>query len=226
MEVEAQRGRCSRAPREASASQRGPEKQRRKIAYASFAWTTAIRPRRASAAGVPMASRRRSTSGVHAAHEERGHSRDVAQVAGAALQPAQVGLDHLLVARQGEDERDVDAVALSGECAQGVDARAGSRDLHVEVGSVDPGVEFPGGVHGRPGVVCQLGSHLHRDVAVGAATGVMQRPEYRQRGADVTGDEVPVTLLGARSTGGQLRQVCRHRRRRRSSPSGRSWGSR
>ena len=52
MLVLAQSGRCTRAPRAASASHRVPEKRSRKSAYASFAFATAMRPRNAFASSA------------------------------------------------------------------------------------------------------------------------------------------------------------------------------
>jgi hypothetical protein len=50
--------------------------------------------------------------GVDPADEERGDARDVGQVAVVLLEAREVGVDHLGVALEAEDEGDVDAAPL------------------------------------------------------------------------------------------------------------------
>src|SRR5699024_941189 len=69
---------------------------------------------------------------VHAGDEEGGHGVDLRQVAAGGigqLEPGEVGLHDVLVPLDGEDQRDVDADALTDGRGDRGQARLGGRDL-------------------------------------------------------------------------------------------------
>jgi hypothetical protein len=108
--------------------------------------------------------------GVDPADEERGDAVDRRRVAAAVderLEAAQVGLDDLGVAGEGEDQRDVDAAALGDHRLDRGDALSGRRDLHEQVWLVDPLVQRTGSGDRSVDLPGQLGSDLHRHEAVG-----------------------------------------------------------
>ena len=93
--------------------------------------------------------------GVHARDEEAGHRVHVERLALrlAALEPAGVGLGHLGVGLDGEQQRHVDVDALVDRLLDRGDARLRPGDLDHQVGPVDAVVERPGGGDGADGVV-------------------------------------------------------------------------
>ena len=124
--------------------------------------------------------------GVDPRDEEAGDGVDGARVAAdadEALEAAQVGLDHLLVAGEREDQGHVDRAAAGGHLFDRPDAGVRGRDLDQQVRPRDRRVEHRGLVDRGLGVVGEVGVDLDRDVAVTAA-GVAPRPaagDHRRR---------------------------------------------
>ena len=138
--------------------------------------------------------------GVDPADEEGGHTGHPRQLVGPArlhqgLEAAQVGLHDVVVAVDPEDQRDVDALALTDERADGRDALLGRRHLHEQVGLVDRVVQMTGRLDGGVRVVGLGGGDLEGDVAVLAVTVVVERTQHGQRVDDVGGGHLPVRAL-------------------------------
>ena len=119
----------------------------------------------------------------------------VAAAGGECLEPGQVDLDDLGVAGQGEDQGDVDTATLGDHRLHGGSALRGRRDLHEQVGLVDPVVQPPGGVDRGLGVAGQFGGDLDRHEAVCPVRGVEHRAQDGEGGGDVGDDQLPVGIL-------------------------------
>jgi hypothetical protein len=130
--------------------------------------------------------------GVDARDEEGADGRELAaRVAAAvdeALDAADVGLHHLAVALQREDQRHVDRDAGGDRVLDRLQALDRGRDLDEEVGAVDELMEADGLGLGLLGVVREVGVDLERDPAVLAVALV---PDGAQ---DVAG--IPDVVLG------------------------------
>ena len=111
------------------------------------------------------------------------------------LEPFEIGLDHLLVPLQREDQRDVDVEAGGGGVGDRREAFAGRRDLDHHVGPAEPGEQLLRLGEGALGVVREIGVHLDRDEAVAAVPLVVVGPEDVGRVGDVALDERPVRRL-------------------------------
>ena len=84
--------------------------------------------------------------GVDAGDEEAGHARDPAEVTVVLLETGEVGLHHLGVAIQAEDQGDVDAATLGDHRLDRRHSLRRGGDLHVEVRFVDRSVQPARGV--------------------------------------------------------------------------------
>ena len=191
VDVDAQSGRCTRAPRAARASQRG-----REAALGQVIGQHAVRDRHL--APQCCSGRRgecveaRVDRRVDPADEERGHARDVRKIAGACFEPRQVRLDHLVVTVEGEQQGDVDRDALACCGSNRFESGSGAGDLDVEVRGGQVVVQRSGRGEGARAVVSQGGGDLDRHVTVFAAARVMNRSQDRQRVADVGLDQLPI----------------------------------
>ena len=141
--VLAHSGRCGRAPASRSASQRSSAK-RVAVAARRRGWALAIatRPRRSESGG----QQRRRPWRRRARRRTRPPRRCASTGSPAATRrsrPREVGVDDLLVARDGEEQRDVDVDAARGELLDRRDAGLGGRDLdhHVGPGEARPQLE-------------------------------------------------------------------------------------
>ena len=127
-------------------------------------------PRSASASGVPIASSRRSTSVSTRLMKKLATLATRLEVGagggGVLLEPGEVGVHHLLVPLEAEDECDVDVAALGDHLLDRLDAGRGGRDLHHQVAALDLLVEAARRCLGARRVVRQLGRHLDAGVAV------------------------------------------------------------
>ena len=118
--------------------------------------------------------------GVDPADEERGDAGHVGELGRPAgrhqrLEAADVGLHHLVVAVEPEDQRDVDAASLADQGVDGRHALLGRRHLDQQVRLGDAGVQLAGVAHRGVGVVRQGGGDLQGDVAVLAVAVVVER---------------------------------------------------
>jgi hypothetical protein len=114
----------------------------------------------------------------------------VAADADQALETTQVCLNHLLVAGEREDQRDVDRAAASGHLFDGPDSGVGCRDLDQEVRPGDHGTEHGGLVDRGGSVVGQVGVDLDRDTAVSAPCSLPDRSQEIAGIGDVTHHQV------------------------------------
>ena len=102
-----------------------------------------------------------------------------------ALEAAQIRLDDLLVALDGEQQRDVDVDAAGGQLLDRADAAAGRRHLDQHVGEIEPVPELERLGDRRLGVVGDVGRALERDEAVTPAAALIRRTQGRRRAAHV-----------------------------------------
>jgi hypothetical protein len=108
---------------------------------------------------------------VDAAHEEAGHAGHLGQVAALGLQrlqALQIGLHHLLVGVDGEQERDVDVHPFADQALDGGDAGRRRGDLHHQVWPVDGFPQVQRLLHRRFGVVGEIGRAFQAHIAVAA----------------------------------------------------------
>src|SRR5699024_7574677 len=118
---------------------------------------------------------------VHAGDEEGGHGVDLRQVAAGGigqLEPGEVGLHDVLVPLDGEDQRDVDADALTDGRGDRGQARLGGRDLDEQVLPADHRMQVLDLLDGALGVVGQARVDLDADPAVDALRGGMDLGEH------------------------------------------------
>ena len=118
---------------------------------------------------------------VHAAHEEAGHARDATQVAALLVklfEAGHVGLDHLHVAVDREDQRDVDVVALGDLVEDRRQALLGGGDLHHHVRTPALVVQVLGKCDRASRVGGDRRADLDADEAVLALGPVIDRPEH------------------------------------------------
>ena len=153
-------------------------------------WRSRPAPRSAAASGVPILSSRGSTS--VSTRETKNEATDairgqvVAGLAG-ALQAVEEGVHDLVVAGQGEDQRDVDADALGQAGGDRRDALPGGRDLDEQVGPVDQPPQRPGlgdrrlGVVGQPRVDLDRHPPVHPVGAPRRPAAARRRPSARRR---------------------------------------------
>ena len=121
------------------------------------------------------------------------------------LEAGEVGVDDLLVALDGEQQRDVDVDATGGELLDGGDAGLGGGNLDHHVGPREAPPQRQGLLDGRRGVVCQVGRAFERDEPVAPVAGVVGRAQQVGRMADVVEREREEELLRVVHTGGDRR---------------------
>ena len=117
---------------------------------------------------------------VDAAQKETGHRRHPVQgpaLGRPVLQAGDIGLGHLPVAGQAEEQGDVDVDALADELPDGRQALLGGRHLDEDIGAVQGLPQVAGLGDGAVGVVGQVGVDLQADEAVLAVQPVIERPE-------------------------------------------------
>ncbi len=109
----------------------------------------------------------------------------------------EIGFDHLLVDRDGKQQRDVDVEAGGDQPADGGHAGRRCRHLHHQVGTADhlPQAQRLG--HRAFGVVGEVGRAFQADIAVAALGLVEHRLQHIGRGLDVGDREVLVDLVDA-----------------------------
>ncbi len=132
------------------------------------------------AASFAMRVEQRVGVRVDPAHEEAGHRPDPVDrlvLREARLQRRQVGLHHVLVPVDREQQRDVDVDPLGEALMDGRQAGARPRNLHHDVRPVAGLPEAPRLGDRAVGVVRQVRPDLDRHEAVVAAGGVVGRPE-------------------------------------------------
>jgi hypothetical protein len=200
VDVEAHRGRWTRAPR----PQRLPARPAEALAEQCVG-ELGLGDRGLAAQGERLGRRDGVEAGVDGGvdpgDEERRHRRDVGEIALGTFETGEVRLDDLVVALDREEQRDVDAAALGDHGLDGLETFGGAGDLDIQVRFVDGGVERPGRSDGARGVAGQARRHLDRHITVEAVAGVVDRPEHSKGRLDVGGDELPVDV-GGRCTGG------------------------
>jgi hypothetical protein len=111
-----------------------------------------------------------------------------------ALQTVQEGIHHLLVADQGEDQRDVDADPLGQARRDGRQSLPGGRDLDEQVGPVHQPPQEPRLGGGGLGVVGQPRVDLDRYAPVHPAGRVVHRSQHIAGPAHVEGGHRPQRL--------------------------------
>ena len=145
--------------------------------------------------------------GVDPADEEAGHAGHRGQVAVVRLEAGQVGLHHVVVAVEPEDQRHVDAAALADERADRLHALGRRRHLHEQVRLGDAVVQLAGRGDGAVAVVRQIGRHLQRHEPVDAVALVVHRPQHGQRALDVGHRQRPVEVVDRGAAGRQVREL-------------------
>ena len=132
--------------------------------------------------------------GIHPADEERSHRGNAGQVApggGRLLQAGQVGVDHLPISLQREDQRDVDADPLGqGGGDRGQPGQRG-RDLDKQVRPVHQPPQRPGLGDGLGGVIGDPRIDLEGDPPVQPAAGVVSLAQDVTGPADVVAGDRP-----------------------------------
>src|SRR5690606_23388107 len=119
----------------------------------------------------------------------------------------QMCLQHLLVAGEAEDQRDVDADALGEAVGHGGQTCVGRRDLDQDVGAVDQPVQHTGLGQGAGAVVRETGRDLDRDHAVDSAGGVVDRAQDIGGTPYVGAGEQAQRLCGGGAEVGELGQL-------------------
>ena len=153
----------------------------------------ATRPRRAESAGEQGVG-----LGVDARDEERGDRGDGVDrlpARHAPLEAGEVGVDDLLVALDGEQQRDVDVDAAGGELLDRGDPGLGGGNLDHHVGPREALPQLERLLDGRRGVVGEVGRALERDEPVAPVAGVVGRAQQVGGTADVVEREREEELL-------------------------------
>ena len=134
-------------------------------------------------------------------------SRGAAHRAGTGVESSQVGVDHLLVAADAEQQRHVDVDAEAGELLDR--AQSGlvlDLDHHVRLIEAPPELERLG--DGRLGVVGEIRRAFERHETVAPVARVVGRAQLPRRSANVIECELEEQLLQiALASGGELRQL-------------------
>ena len=173
-------------------------------------------PRSAAASLVPILSSRASIS--VSTRETKNEATDPIErqvVAGlpGAFHAVEEGLHDLVVAGQGEDQRDVDADPLGQARGDRGQALPGGRDLDEQVGPVDQPPQRPRLGDRGLGVVGEPRVHLDRDPPVHAVGRVVDRPQDVAGPAHVERGQRPQRLADVDAAGGQVTDLRRRRRR-------------
>ena len=103
----------------------------------------------------------------------------------ASLQPRHVGVDDLLVARDGEQQRDVDVHAACREFLDRGDPGRGGRDLDHHVGPRETTPEIERLLDGGVSVVGKVGRALERHETVAPTAGLIDGTQQVGGAADV-----------------------------------------
>ena len=144
---------------------------------------------------------------VHPRDEERRDRVDVDRLAllQAALEAADVGLRHLRVLLDAEEQRHVDVAPLVDHLLDRRRALLGARDLDHQVGAVDARPVLARLLHRAVGVEGEIGVDLEGDEAVDAAALVVDDAQHVAGVLDVADRELlvdlAVVLAGARELG-------------------------
>ena len=136
--------------------------------------------------------------GVDARDEEARHRRGrLERLAplGATLEPADVGLGDRLIARHGEQQRDVDVQADRGQLLERAHARVGARHLDQHVRAIDRGAMMLGRLDRLVRIVRQRCRDLERHVSVSPVCAVPRGPQQVGRVADVLVGQLVEDLL-------------------------------
>ena len=160
---------------------------------------------RDAAAQRGVGGKQRVGLGVDARDEERGHRGDrVDGLAGgrAPLEAGEVGVDHLLVARDGEQQRDVDVDAAGGELLDRGDPGLGGGHLDHHVGPGEPAPQLERLLDRGLGVVGEVGRALERDEPVASVALVVGGAQQVGGPADVVERELEEQLLRVAHPGG------------------------
>ena len=129
----------------------------------------------------------------------------------ASFQAREVGVDDLLVARDREQQRDVDVDPARGQLLDRRHPGVRGGDLDHHVGSFEPVPQLDGLLDGGRGVVGEVGRALEGDEPVAPGARVVDGPQQVGGPADVLERELEEQLLRVTDTGGDaLREVGRH----------------
>jgi hypothetical protein len=148
--------------------------------------------------------------GVDPAHEERRDRRDVRNVTTVVrkpFQPAQVCIDHFVVAREREDQRDVDVDPGRSRVFDRGEPFERRRDLDHHVRAVEPAEQIRGLRNGSRSVVPEIRVDLDRHEPVATVRLVVDRSEQVGRVRDVVEDEGPVHVLDVGPGAGALGEL-------------------
>ena len=174
-------------------------------------WAIAALPRSASASGVPICVEPAVDLGVDAGDEEAGDAGDGAQLGavlrGVRLETVEVGVDHLPIAIEAEDQRHVRVATLGDHRADRSDALGGRRDLDHHVAPGNAFVQLASGCFGARFVVGETRVDLHADEAVGAAGLVVHGLQHLGSTGDVLEHHRPVVGRRRMVVEGQLTEL-------------------
>ena len=149
--------------------------------------------------------------GVDAADEEARHAGDLREVGvgvhGQPFEPAEIGLDHLRVAVEAENQRDVDAASLGDHLLDRRQTFLGARDLDHQVAPVDPLVEVTRCGLAAGAVVGEAGRDLDADVAVDAVRVVVHLREHVAGAVDVVDHHRPEHVVDRRASGTEFGEL-------------------
>ena len=184
--VLAHSGRCTRAPRAASASHRAPENRSRKSAYASFAFATATRPRNAFASSARAGfAATTASSRFSASVSTRLTKNDATEAivlnrqpaARALLERREIRLDDRGIGVDREEQRDVDVDALGEQPPRRDRPSAVPGTLIITFGRSTAAQSRRASAIVSLDVVRGARRHLDRDVAVHALGLLVHRPK-------------------------------------------------
>ena len=209
------RRRCPQRPLRpgAGGAQRGPARRGEHLLVV-LVGETGVRDRRASAQPGRLAGpdlvQPGVDLGIDPGHEEGGDRPDRRQVMAGppgAFHPVEEGVHDRVVARQGEDQRDVDADALGQARGDRGQSLPGGRDLDEQVGPVDQPPQRPRLGDRGLGVMREPRVDLDRHPAIHAVGRVVDRPQDVTGPAHVEGGQRPQRLPGIDAAGGQVPQL-------------------
>ena len=158
--------------------------------------------------------------GVHARDEERRDRVDVDRLAllEAALEAADVGLGHLRVLLDAEEQGDVDVAPLVDHLLDRGRALLGARDLDHQVGAIDALPVLARLLHRAVGVEGEVGIDLEGHEAVLAAALVVDDAQHVAGVLDVADRELLVDPAVVQALAREPRRAARRSRRSRGSP--------
>ncbi len=136
--------------------------------------------------------------GVDAADEEARHARHRgeigARVGGEPFQPCEIGLHHLAVAIEAEDQGHVDGASLGDHLLDRRQTLLRARDLDHQIAPIDLLVEVSGSSLGTGAVVGETRIDFHADVPVDAARLVVHLRKDVAGAMDVADHQRPVVV--------------------------------